>query len=215
MPIVLLSSPKGGVGKSSLARNLLVLATKAGRSVVGVDLDKQRTLTTWTQRRERSRVAYPALSSVPVISADLADYRQALRDARRSGAEVVVIDSPPSIEIDVDAMLSVSAAADLILVPLQQTQDDYDSAAPWMRQLMGAKARAAFVLNRANRRAKSFELVQSRLLAVGPLCPVVIPALEEIPMAGGKGLGVMDLSRPNSGETFGALWQYVAREVAL
>lgn len=45
--IIMLSSPKGGVGKSSLSRNILVLASRAGKNVLGLDMDKQATLATW------------------------------------------------------------------------------------------------------------------------------------------------------------------------
>lgn len=213
--VIMLSSPKGGVGKSSLARNLLVLASRAGHSVQGVDFDQQRTLATWAERRERVRAAVPGIETIPVQAANLDNWRNVIRNAKSSNAEVVVVDTPPSIELNLSAIVSLSGEVSLILVPCQQTQDDVDSAAPWMRRLVEAKRHAAFVLNRSNRRAKSFGTIRAKLLAVGPVSPVEVPQLEEIPLAAGKGLGVMDLSKPSSGETFEALWSYVAREVGL
>jgi chromosome partitioning protein len=94
-------------------------------------------------------------------------------------------------------------------------QDDVDSTAPWMRKLLIAKARGIFVLNRANRRTKSYSTIQTKLLAVGPLCPLEIPHLEEIHFAASKGLGVADLSKATSRETFDGLWSFVARETGL
>jgi chromosome partitioning protein len=212
---ILLSSPKGGVGKSSLARNILVLAARSGKSVAGIDFDQQATLATWTQRRERVRASIPELSAIPVTAAPLDDWRSVMRAARKSQADLVVIDTPPSIELNLSAIVSLSKEANLILVPCQQTQDDVDSAGPWMKRLIDAKANAAFVLNRSNRRAKSFGSIRAKLLALGPVCPVEVPQLEEIPLAAGKGLGVMDLARPSSGETFDSLWSYLAREIGL
>lgn len=211
----MLSSPKGGVGKSSLARNILVLAARAGHSVTGVDFDQQATLATWTQRRERVRSSIPELSAIPVSASSLDDWRGTVRLVRKSAVEVVVVDTPPSVELNLTALVSLSKEADLILVPCQQTQDDVDSVGPWMVRLLEAKAKAVFVLNRSNRRARSFGAIRAKLLSVGPVCPVEIPQLEEIPLAAGKGLGVMDLARPSSGETFESLWSYVAREVGL
>ncbi|WP_424137825.1 division plane positioning ATPase MipZ [Roseomonas chloroacetimidivorans] len=213
--VIMLSSPKGGVGKSSLARNILVLAARSGRTVAGIDFDQQGTLATWTQRRERVRVTIPELTQIPVTSSPLEEWRSALKAVRQSAADIVVIDTPPSIELNLSAVISLSNEADLILVPCQQTQDDVDSAGPWMRRLVDSKANAAFVLNRSNRRAKSFGTIRAKLLSIGPICPVEVPQLEEIPLAAGKGLGVMDLTRPSSGETFEALWSYVAREIGL
>jgi chromosome partitioning protein len=211
--IVVLSSPKGGVGKSSLSRNILVLAARAGHIVAGVDFDQQGTLATWSERRERVRASIPALSSIAVRKARLEDWRSVIAETKKSEADFVVIDTPPSIEINFNAIVSLASEADLILIPCQQTQDDIDSVIPWMRHLNSASQRAAFVLNRSNRRAKSFEMIRAKLLAAGDFCPVEIPQLEEIPLASGKGLGVMDLSRPSSGETFESLWSYVARKV--
>jgi chromosome partitioning protein len=210
--IILLSSPKGGCGKSSLSRNILVLAAQAGCKVVGLDLDAQGTLRTWADRRARVRASIPQLTDVPVLAATLGEWRFALEEARKQ-ADVVVIDTPPSIELNLNAIVSLAGEADLILIPCTPTQDDIDSVGPWMSRLLGFGANAVFVMNRANRRTKSFTAIRAKLLSAGPVCPVEIPLLEEIPLAAGKGLGVMDLTRPASGETFEGLWSYVAREV--
>ncbi len=192
-----------------------MLAAQAGRSSAGIDLDQQATLATWAQRRERVRSAIPEISSIPVASAALDEWRGALARVRSENVEVLIIDTPPSIELNLAAIVSLSREADLILVPCQQTQDDVDSAGPWMKRLLEIRARAVFVLNRSNRRAKSFGTIRAKLLSIGPVCPVEVPQLEEIPLAAGKGLGVMDLTRPNSGETFESLWSFVAREIGL
>jgi chromosome partitioning protein len=210
--IVMLSSPKGGVGKSSLSRNILVLAARAGRNAAGIDFDQQGTLATWSERRERVRASIPALASIPVAKASLDDWRSVLATARKGAADFLVIDTPPSIELNLNAIVSLSAEADLILVPCQQTQDDMDSVIPWMKHV-SASNNAAFVMNRSNRRAKSFGTIRAKLMANGDLCPVEIPQLEEIPLASGKGLGVMDLTRPGSGDTFEALWSFIERRV--
>lgn len=213
--IVMLSSPKGGVGKSSLARNILVLAARAGKSAVGIDFDQQATLSTWSQRRERVRLTIPDVKAIPVITATLDDWRVTIQKARASRSDLLVMDMPPSIELNLSAIVSLSREADLILVPCQQTQDDVDSAGPWMTRLLKTSAKASFVLNRSNRRMRSFGSIRAKLLSIGPVCPVEIPQLEEIPLASGKGLGVMDLTRPSSGETFESLWSFISRELAL
>jgi chromosome partitioning protein len=211
----MLSSPKGGVGKSSISRNLLVSAARAGRSVTGLDLDAQKTLTTWVERRERLRRSAPALPAVPVVTASLDDWRAGLKQARASGADLIVVDTPPSIELNVAAITALTASVDLTLVPSLPTQDDVDSTAPWMARLRGGNAKAAFVLNRANARTKSYTAMRVKLLGFGPLCPMEIPTLEEIHTAAGKGLGVLDLTRATSSETFEGLWKYVCLEVGL
>ena len=211
--IILLSSPKGGVGKSSLSRNILASAAQAGKRVVGIDLDHQSTLKTWSERRDRACNVIPGLPPIPVISTSLSDWRLALK--RVDKADLIVIDTPPSIEVNTPAISALSDAATLVLVPCQPMQDDVDSTSPWMHRLLAAKARGIFILNRANRRTKSFSSIRTKLLAIGPLCPIDVPHLEEIHFAASKGLGVADLTKAVSRETFDGLWSFVAREAGL
>jgi chromosome partitioning protein len=211
--IILLSSPKGGTGKSSLARNLLVSAAKDGSHVLGVDFDRQQTLTKWANRRERVRQSFPEMVHVGVKAASLGDWRSIIDAA--PDFDLVVIDTAPSIEDHYNAALGLSAAANFVLVPVGQTQDDIDSASPWMQTLTKAGIRAAFVLNRANRRTRSYDEARAKLLKVGPLCPVEIPTLEDIHVTAGKGLSILDVKGAKASDTFAALWSYVAREAGV
>ncbi len=211
--VVLVASPKGGVGKSSLCRNILVSAAKEGVRVLGIDLDQQQTLAKWHARRERVRHSFPECPEVVVTAAPLGEWRGALREA--GNFDLLVIDTPPSIEVQYGAAMSLCSAADFVLVPSGATQDDVDSVAPWMRTLMEADIRAAFVLNKANRRVRSYETIRTKLLQVGALCPVEIPMLEDIHVSAGKGLAVSDFAKAKASETFDALWAYVAREASI
>jgi chromosome partitioning protein len=211
--VLLLGSPKGGVGKSSLCRNILVSAAKQGLRIAGVDLDHQQTLAKWHARRDRVRQTYPEVCNVPVVAFPLSEWRQALKQAE--SYELIVIDTPPSIEQQYSGSLSLCSAADLVLVPTGATQDDIDSCAPWMRTLTNGGIKSAFVLNKANRRTKSYEAIRAKLLQSGPLCPVEIPLLEDIHISSGKGLAVADVSRSKAADTFNTLWSYTRREVGL
>ncbi|MFL5279799.1 MAG: AAA family ATPase [Rhodopila sp.] len=68
-------SPKGGVGKTTITRCLLVAGAQAGLSVVGLDFDPQQSLGKWATRREKTRQALPSETfvSVPVHSFDLSE----------------------------------------------------------------------------------------------------------------------------------------------
>lgn len=181
--------------------------------MLGIDLDQQQTLTKWHTRRLRVRQTYPDCVDAPVMAAPISDWRTVLREA--ANYDLLVIDTPPSIEAQYGAAMSLCAAADLVLVPTGATQDDVDSCTPWMRLLAEANIRSSFILNKANRRVRSYEAIRTKLLQAGPLCPVEIPTLEDIHISAGKGLAILDFARPKSGETFAALWAYVAREANL
>ena len=211
--IVLLSSPKGGTGKSSLARNLLVCGAQAGLDVLGIDFDRQSTLHKWFLRRERLREGIPEAPRVEVRTAALADWRGVLDGA--AAHDLAVIDTPPSIEDHYNAAVGLAAASHLVLVPCGQTQDDIDSVSPWMATLVKSGVPAAFVLNKANRRTKSYEAARGRLLKVGALAPVEIPAFEDIHLTAGKGLSVLDVKGAKATESFDALWSYISREAGI
>jgi chromosome partitioning protein len=211
--ILLVASPKGGVGKSSLCRNILVAGAMTGIRTLGVDLDQQQTLAKWHARREIVRRTYPEAVDVPVLAVPITDWRTAIKQAEHY--DLIVVDTPPSIEAQYGAALSLCGAAHHVLVPTGATQDDVDSVTPWMRTLLKGDIPASFVLNKANRRVKSYESVRTKLLQAGPLCPVEVPMLEDIHVSAGKGLAVLDIPNKKTVETFEALWAYVARAAGL
>jgi chromosome partitioning protein len=210
---ILISSPKGGSGKSVLARHLLVSAAQTGLSPLGLDFDRQQTLTKWAARRERTREAFPDFAAVPVQAAELQDWRGALK--RRGGHDLTILDTPPSVEDHLPAIDGLGVAADLILIPAVCTQDDVEAVAPWIRTLTEKGFRAAIVLNRANRRTSSFGRMRGALIKAGPVCPTEIPQLEDIHVPSIKGLTLLDYSKSKGIAPFEEIWAFVRREIGL
>src|SRR4051812_30135983 len=54
MKQLLVLGPKGGVGKTTVVRNLAVAGVLSGLRVIVVDTDRQRTLSRWVDRRPES-----------------------------------------------------------------------------------------------------------------------------------------------------------------
>jgi chromosome partitioning protein len=71
------------------------------------------------------------------------------------------------------------------------------------------------VLNKANRRTKSFAAARSALLRHGPVAPVEIPQLEDITAPFASGLAVVDYDKAKGADVMGDVWRYVKREVGL
>jgi chromosome partitioning protein len=210
--VITVCSPKGGAGKTTVARALLVAAANDGCSVLGVDFDPQQGLAKWAARRERTRVALPseAFSAIPVKVSSLSDWRE--RIAEFHGPNLVVLDTPPSVEANLPAILGLCSAATIVIVPTAATRDDLDSVLPWMAELLEADMRASFVLNRVNRRTNTFAKSQARLMRVGPVCPVEIPSFDEIHALGDNGLTVLDVAKSKGREPMELLWSYAYRE---
>ena len=77
MKVIGLLSRKGGVGKTTLAVHLAVLAQQAGQRTLQVDLDPQRSATAWWRAREAET---PAL-----VETEPAELRGILDAARADG----------------------------------------------------------------------------------------------------------------------------------
>lgn len=208
---ILVSSPKGGSGKSVIARHLLTAAAQDGLNVIGIDYDRQGTLDKWGQRRAHTRSKFPDFAPVPVVTGTLQNWRAPLKAA--SKADLIVIDTPPSVEDHMAAITSLAQAADLVIVPSVCTQDDVDSVAPWIEALSTTHCRSMLVLNRANRRTNSFARVRGRLIKIADVCPVELPQLEDVHVPSAQGLTLLDFTKSRGLESFEELWTCTKRRV--
>lgn len=116
--IVLIGNEKGGVGKSTIARNLAVACAVAGHDIALIDADKQRSLSLWLETRKNA-------SQQPYIPA--------YQLAGRCGAEIVALSRKyQTLIIDVAGRDSIelreaSIVSDLWIVPTSVDPDDTDA----------------------------------------------------------------------------------------
>jgi chromosome partitioning protein len=211
--LVVICSPKGGTGKTSLARNLLVAAGQADISSVGIDFDQQGSLAKWHARRVKTREAYPTFVPVDVVPGRLTNWRGAIKGL--AWARLVVADLPPTVEHDLPMVTALCAAADFVLVPTSATADDLDSVLPWMRTLQKAGCSAAFVMNRVNRQTKTFASARTKLIKTGAICPIEIPSLEDMHNNVPVGLSLLDSAKSRGLEPVEGVWAFVRREARL
>ena len=126
---ILFSAGKGGVGKTTMCRNLAAAAAHSGLKMVTADLDPQATLTIWTWRRPKT------VPVIPHFKVAWAEADALLDDAELEGYDALFIDTPPSIETQPAAFQALLARADLIVVPTRATFDDAESVAPFLKHL--------------------------------------------------------------------------------
>lgn len=205
---LLISSPKGGVGKTTLARNLAVAAALNGSRVLIADLDKQRSLSQWWSRRPDELV------QVDCLAADLVDATDVI--AAANDHDVLVVDTPTAIEEHPGPVKALLMAADFVLVPTGVGRDDTESVSRWMELLSGLQRPAAFVLTRVNRRARSLLDAKRRLAgAAGRLLPIEVPLFEDFNLSADSGTGVLEIRGAKGADDMAALWLYVAKEMGL
>ena len=206
MKRILLASPKGGCSKTTIARNLAVAAAVDKMKVATADLDPQATLTIWNRRRPETE------KKIPHYKVEWADAEALLDDAEMPGIDVMLIDTPPSIETQPAAFNSLLQASDFILVPCRPTFDDAESAAPFLRHLHEQGKKAAIVLTFVKPRV-NISAVKGYLLEHGDICPMEIADRTDYARAGAKGLGLMDIPNHVGGDEVRGVWIYVKGQV--
>lgn len=118
MKVISIIAQKGGVGKSTLAAHLSVELARSGAKVVVFDLDRQASLSKWSDiRGERS----PDVIQVPI-----AEYELYLRAAKDDGVDIVVVDTPPHTGAQLHRVIT---CIDLALIPLRPALFDLASLA--------------------------------------------------------------------------------------
>jgi len=206
---LLVSGPKGGIGKTTLSRNIAVAAALEGLSVATLDLDMQRSLTKWFSKRPDDMAPITHYEA----TMETKDVRDALNGI--SDFDILIIDTPPSIEDHPDSFKLLAGASDFIIIPCGQSDDDLDSVRPWMHFIRKTDNRAAFVLNRVKPRARSFVEAKSILVRDGSVCPIEIPDYEDIAFTSSRGIGLLELKGGKGSEYVAGVWSYIKAEMGL
>ncbi len=101
---------KRGIGKSTLAANLAVLASRSGKEVLLVDADPQETTVTWAAARSDQTGQLVPVTTVSIVGKQIRDELRRLSE--KYG--VVIVDAGARDTSTQRAALSV---ADLVLLP--------------------------------------------------------------------------------------------------
>jgi chromosome partitioning protein len=118
MPIFTIGGQKGGTGKSTVASNLAVALQRAGRDVILVDADRQRTASRWVGRRHTDS----ALRRLG-IAESTGDLFHALDDYSRRYDDVIV-DAGGHDSVELRTALVIS---DHLYSPVQASQADLET----------------------------------------------------------------------------------------
>jgi chromosome partitioning protein len=109
--ILVVGGIKGGVGKSTLASNLAVLAARDGRDVLLVDGDSQETTMTWAAARgDRENVSTDRVTTVALVGKGVREELRRLKPKYDS----IIIDAGAR---DTTTQRSALTIADTVLLP--------------------------------------------------------------------------------------------------
>lgn len=125
--IVLFGGEKGGTGKSTLTRNMAVFAARAGKNIVVVDADPQKTVSHWMARRGEVQ---PSFLVVELTNPRLGDGRQDPKGiaprltSLTKSYDIVFVDCGGR---DSGELRSSMLVADMLITPFSPSIDDVET----------------------------------------------------------------------------------------
>ena len=143
MKTILITSQKGGSGKTMLAAHLSVEAERNGTAPVWIiDTDRQATLTRWHERRkaetpQRGEVRLDRLMT-------------GLAALQSQGAAFCFIDTAPTISDQTAALIDL---ADLVVIPVRPSPSDLWSVTETVQLVKDADKPFIFVITQAKQQA--------------------------------------------------------------
>ena len=205
MKRILVCSPKGGCGKTTISRNLAAAAALEGLDTATIDFDPQGTLTRWWNRRTDSM-------------APITHYQLTMKQAREVIAEirhtVVIIDTPTAIEEYPEEIKALLFAADFVVIPTKATIDDIESTHAWMTLVKGYGRPFAFVINMLKPRVRAYDEVKRQLVKNGGrICPIEIGDREDLHRIATRGMGIMEVPRHPGRAEIEGVWDYLKAEM--
>lgn len=144
MKTVVITSQKGGSGKTTVAAHLAVATEQTGHGPsVLIDTDPQQTLTTWWKAREAEtpKLAPVSLRELPAKLATL----------RGMGFTWCFIDTPPALT---ERNKQVLGLADLVLIPTRPSPNDLWSLGATLDLVRQSGTPFVFVLTQAKGNAR-------------------------------------------------------------
>ncbi len=185
MRTVALITQKGGSGKSTLSASLAVAAQAARERVFLIDMDPQKSLTTWAENRQDDNLGVEAImpNKLPAALAALND----------GNVTLVIIDTPATQSAASDAAMR---AADLIIIPVRPTVFDIWASEATRKRAKEFEKEFVFVLNQCPIVQESRRLQEgaAALEAQGGLLRPLISSRVDYQEAIRRGLGPTEIN---------------------
>ena len=204
MHVVALCSQKGGSGKTTLSGHLAVQAELAGAGPVAlIDTDPQGSLAAWWNERNDAAPAF--------VSTTLAQLPGDLERLRLEGCQLVVIDTPPAINMAIQRVINV---ADLVVIPTRPSPHDLRAVAGTVDMVERVHGTMVFVINAANLRAKITSDAVIALSQHGTVAPAFIQQRVDFATSMIDGRTVCEIAPDGrSAHEIRLLWEYLATQL--
>ena len=199
MKTILVTSQKGGSGKTTVAAHLAVEAERNQTPAWLIDTDKQGTLSLWHDRREAE---FPQRVDLPFSR--LAD---GLKTIAERGAAYCFVDTAPTISEQNTSLLRL---ADLVLIPVRPSPADLWAVSKTVKLVKEIGQPFLFVITQAKPQATITAQTIAALSEHGQVAQTFIAdrVSYAVAMTGGKTAPELQPKGPAADEIKG-LWQNI------
>ena len=212
MQAVAVTINKGGVGKTTITKNLATAAAAAGLTVLILDMDTQQNADAWGKRRKQHQ---PDRQLPLVQFTTERDLPEVLERARAAECDLVLIDTPPGRSAEAPAAVE---AADFVLIPFWLETDAFEGLKKTADLARRMGKPVAAVLNFATPNSRSHEDAARDVLKAldVPMSPAVLHRYEAHRNANPTGLTAFE-SEPDSrpAAEIAALWNWLRAELQI
>jgi chromosome partitioning protein len=209
MRTLMIAKQKGGVGSTTVAREIGVAAAASGKRVIFIDLDPQGTLRGWWNRRTEGIQGEP---NPGLATPSPAQLPKALSELDAAGIDLCIIDTPPSVHPFLGATMKL---ADLILLPTRPTTDDLDALPPVLDLVEDSGRPFAFVVTQSPAgRSRLYDDAVPVLAQRGRVAPA-LRIRGDFPVAAATGRAASEAApKSKAADEARDLWRFVASDLA-
>lgn len=203
MQIISFVTQKGGSGKTTLAINCAVIASRKNKKVLIIDMDKQGTAESWYQDRESEN---PHL--IKIAASEL---EKAIKLAGEQKFDFILIDTPGR---DEPAQASAIRLADFCIVPCRPSPADMKATPPTVDTIRRLGKTAFFVLTQTPPRSFRIKEAERGLSVLGTVCPIPIVLRAAYQDAQGAGLAVTEYEKEGkAAQEIQELWNWIQKKM--
>jgi chromosome partitioning protein len=201
MKVIIVSSRKGGAGKTTLSINLAAQACQNGRNQVALlDLDPQGSSLFWASLRTQTK---------PMVrKCSLGEVSKQLAALAKTGYTHVFLDMPPT---DKKALKDALGLADLVIIPTKPSPLDIHSASSTLEWALESAHKVAWVINGASVLSQTPQLVLEQLQNTpARVCKTIVHERNDMIISIGLGLAVHEHAPTSKAAAeIAALWKEV------
>lgn len=163
MRVIAIISQKGGAGKSTLARQLAVVAGETGPSWI-IDRDPQATSSRWFQRRWK----HEPISDQPQLLELQEKSLTSAVSALKAQSGTLFLDTRPAVA---EPEAEAARVADLVLVPVRPSLDDLEAVGQTLAMLRRLGRPTFLIVNAAKNERRAIEARAALACHPIPVCP--------------------------------------------